>query len=166
MSSLSNIEGDNFKPFYRRYNLYPKTFRYAYEFLLENNAKKNEIPYTHMKCNGKKTLKNLFLGGLPVCFTNHLYDKTHKRLNRLKSLENLMRYTGKAVHFKNKTSLHFRKKWKQAILRVLIQFKTKLQFSWLKLSRIQKLVVNSKGSKNYALEKFYEFWTITPLFIG
>ena len=46
----------------------------------------------------QNTLKNLFLDGLPVCFTNHLHDKTHKKLNKLKSLENLMRYTGKAVH--------------------------------------------------------------------
>jgi hypothetical protein len=98
MRSLLNIEGDNIKTCYRRYNLYAKTFRYAYDFLLENIAKRIEIPYTHTKCNVKKTLKNLFLDRLPVCFTSHMHDKSYKGLNKIKSLDNLMRYTHTVIH--------------------------------------------------------------------
>jgi hypothetical protein len=116
MSSLSNIEEDNFNPFYRRYNLYAKSFRYAYNFLSDYIAKKHEIPYTHTKRNGAKALKNLFLDQLPSWFTYQLHDKSHKKLNRIKSLESLMRYTGKASHKLYKQFVHDKYKSYKAVI--------------------------------------------------
>jgi hypothetical protein len=89
---------NNFELFYKEFNLYVKTFKYAYAFLLDYTASKHEIPYTNAKCDSVLTLKNLFLSQLPKSLIDNIYGKTHQRLSRYKNIDSLIRSSEKAVH--------------------------------------------------------------------
>jgi hypothetical protein len=89
---------NNFELFYKAFNLYIKTFKYAYTFLIDYTASKHEIPFTNTKCDSVPTLKNLFLSRLPKSLIGKIYGKTHQRLSRYKNIESLIRSSEKAVH--------------------------------------------------------------------
>jgi hypothetical protein len=93
-----DIGMSNFELFHKNFNVYIKTFKYAYAFLLDYMASKHEIPYTSVRSKDMMTLSYLFLSRLPRSLIDCIYGKTRKRLSRFKSIESLIRSTEKTVH--------------------------------------------------------------------
>ena len=101
ISSSSKLVFDigmsNFELFHKNINVYIKTFKYAYAFLLDYMASKHEIPYTSVRSKDIMALSHLFLSQLPSSLIDNIYGKTCKRLSRVKCIESLIKSTEKAV---------------------------------------------------------------------